>query len=76
MNPENEEMRPEYDIRGGVRGKYFRQTSDSGGPQGLPWIQPQPTASNGKHATQSTFRIVAETSRLTLRVEAVEPAAK
>jgi len=23
MNQENEEMRPEYDIRGGVRGKYL-----------------------------------------------------
>lgn len=30
MNPENEridedEMRPEYDLRGGVRGKYYKQ---------------------------------------------------
>jgi hypothetical protein len=30
MNPENdrievEEMRPEYDLRGGVRGKYYQQ---------------------------------------------------
>ena len=24
MSPGNEEMRPEYDIRGGVRGTYFR----------------------------------------------------
>ncbi len=26
MSPENEEdMRPEYDLRGGVRGKYYKQ---------------------------------------------------
>ena len=71
MSPENEEMRPEYDIRGGVRGKYFRRTSRN---EVLPWIQPPPTESKGKHASQSTLRIGAETSRLTLRVEAVEPA--
>lgn len=33
MSPENErvdadEMRPEYDLRGGVRGKYYKQYSE------------------------------------------------
>ena len=74
MNQENEEMRPEYDIRGGVRGKYFRRISGSEGRQAPPWIQPQPTESKGKHANQSTFRIGAEAIYLTLRLDVVEPA--
>jgi len=24
-NPDNDEMRPEYDLRGGVRGKYYKR---------------------------------------------------
>jgi hypothetical protein len=74
MSQENEEMRPEYDIRGGVRGKYFRQYSASMQLQDSPWIQPQQTASNGKHAEQSTIRIGAEPIFLTPRLEVSQSA--
>ena len=73
MNQENnrDEMQPEYDIRGGVRGKYFSRYSRNASqelPQGeaqlqlqeCPWIQPQTTESRGEHANQSTIRIGAE----------------
>lgn len=74
MSQENEEMRPEYDIRGGVRGKYFRQYSGSVHLQDSPWIHPQETESKGEHASQSTIRIGAEPIYLTLRLEVGEPA--
>lgn len=74
MSPENEEMRPEYDIRGGVRGKYFRGKSGSVELQESPWIHPQDTESKGEHANQSTIRIGAEPVYLALRLEVSEPA--
>jgi hypothetical protein len=74
MSQENEEMRPEYDIRGGVRGKYFRQYSGGVQLQDAPWIQPQETESNGEHAAQSTIRVGAEPIYLTPRLEVSEPA--
>lgn len=74
MSPENEEMRPEYDIRGGVRGKYFQRTGAGDALQKSLGIQPQETESTGKHPNQSTGRIGAEAIYLTLRLEVVEPA--
>jgi hypothetical protein len=74
MSPENEEMRPEYDFRGGVRGKYFWRTSGSEGLQDALRIQPLATGSTGKHASQSTFQIGAEATSLTLRLEVFETA--
>jgi hypothetical protein len=74
MSPENEEMRPEYDIRGGVRGKYFQRTGAGDGLQKSLGIQPQATESAGEHPRQSTGCIAAEAVYLTLRLEVVEPA--
>lgn len=74
MSPENEEMRPEYDIRGGVRGKYFGRTTGSGGLQKSLGIQPQETESKGEHRKESTGCIAPEAVSLTLRLEVVEPA--
>jgi hypothetical protein len=75
MSRENEEMRPEYDIRGGARGKYFGQ--HVGSPlrlQDSPWIQWPATESRGKHLDQSTVRIGAEPVYLTPHLEVSEPA--
>ena len=72
MSPENEEMRPEYDIRGGVRGKYFQRMRAGDGLQKSLGIQPQETESTGEHRIQSTGCIAA--ASLTLRLEVVEPA--
>ena len=70
MNQENDEMRPEYDIRGGVRGKYFQRYKVE--VQDSPWIQKQETESKGKHASESTIRIGAEPIYLTLRLKVGE----
>jgi hypothetical protein len=71
MSPESEDMRPEYDIRGGTRGKYFQQywlrLNES------PWVQLPATESRGRHRTQSTIQIIAEPIYLTPRLE-VDPA--
>src|SRR5262245_60900311 len=74
MNQESEQdMRAEYDIRGGVRGKYFERHRVSA--PGLesryvdfelhtkdsPWVQPpNATASRGRHPSQATVRFGAE----------------
>ena len=65
MSQENEEMRPEYDIRGGVRGKHFEEYSACGRRElvhvvACEWVQPQTSESRGKHPSQSTVRIGAE----------------
>jgi hypothetical protein len=70
MSQGNEEMRSEYDIRGGVRGKYLAQYhhTHTGQELGLepvrvqnsPWLQAHATESLGEHARQSTLRIGAE----------------
>ena len=82
MSQESEEMRPEYDIRGGARGKYFGQYVGSARqepPQvrlqleDSPWIQPAVTESRGKHASQSTLQIGAEPVYLTPRLEVGDP---
>jgi len=74
MSPENEEIRPEYDIRGGVRGKYFRVCSGGVALQDSPWIHLQETQSTGEHARQSTIRIGAEPIYRTLRLDVGEAA--
>jgi hypothetical protein len=74
MSQENEEMRPEYDLRGGVRGKYFRQYSERVILQDSPWIHPQETESQGEHANQSTLQIGAGPVYVTPRLEVGEPA--
>ena len=74
MSPENEEMRPEYDIRGGVRGKYFRVYSGGVALQDSPWIHPEETESKGEHARQPTIRIGAEPIYRALRLDVGEPA--
>lgn len=76
MSQENEEMRPEYDIRGGVRGKYFElpQVTDALRLEDSPWIQPQVSESRGMHASQSTVQIGAEPIYLTPHLEVGEPA--
>lgn len=71
MSQENDpEMRTEYDIRGGVRGKYFRQyiearlcLLDS------PWVRLQNTESTGEHAEESTIRISGQPIYQTPRIE-------
>lgn len=69
------EMRAEYDIRGGVRGKYFlryldRQTQN----QDNPWVLPTPaTASTGIHRSESTIRIGAKPIYVRLPFEVGEP---
>jgi hypothetical protein len=84
MNQENsrDEMQPEYDIRGGVRGKYFSRYSRNASrelPQAQlrlqesPWIQFQATESRGEHASQSTIRIGAEPIYLTPQLVVGEP---
>ena len=74
MSPESkDEMRPEYDIRGGVRGKYFGRTRGGEGLQKSLGIQPQETESTGKHQPEST-RYAAEAVNLTIRLEVIEPA--
>ena len=72
MSQENEEMRPEYDIRGGVRGKYFRVYGGGVELQDLLRIHPPETESRGEHAVQSTIQIGAEPIYLTPRLEATE----
>lgn len=85
MSLENEEMQPEYSIRGGARGKYFEQYIRSAtqelpqvtGPLRLehsPWIQPQASESRGMHASQSTMQIGAGPIYLTPHLEVGEPA--
>jgi hypothetical protein len=73
MSPENEEMRAEYDIRGGVRGKYFERYRQSVHIEASPWVYPQETESRGEHARQSTIRIGAEPVYLPLRLVVGEP---
>jgi len=69
MSPENEEMRPEYDIRGGERGKYFRQYHE--GPLlhvvTTDWVQVQTTESMGRHRRCSTEWVGAEPAYVSLR---------
>ena len=84
MSPELEEMRPEYDIRGGARGRYFGRYVASGGqelPQVLdaalrledsPSILLPRTESRGRHAGQSTMRVGGEPVCLTPRLEVGE----
>ena len=66
MNPENErdDMRSEYDIRGGVRGKYFsRYVASRVSVLGSAPIRVEATpstASLGTHPVESTVRLVAE----------------
>jgi len=63
MSQENdaEKMRPEYDIRGGVRGKYFRRYMESRlHPDESPWISVPATGSTGEHARESTIQVVVE----------------
>jgi hypothetical protein len=76
MSQENEEMRPEYDIRGGTRGKYFGKYVKSATLriEDAPWIQPQMNESQGKHESQSTIQIGAEPIYLTPCLEVGEPA--
>lgn len=75
MSPENEEeqeMQPEYDIRGGVRGKYFlRYTGELSlqDPQWFQWVQSPKTASRGTHPSESTIQIGAEPIYLTLTLK-------
>ncbi len=55
MSQGNEEMRSEYDIRGGVRGKYFQQYRVH---VECEWLQPPQTSeSRGQHPPQSTVWI-------------------
>jgi hypothetical protein len=51
---QNEDMRPEYDIRGGVRGKYFEQYGRSVVEVKGEWVQPQLSESQGEHPMQAT----------------------
>lgn len=60
MSQENsgDEMRPEYDIRGGVRGKYFRQHVEAKlQVEESTWIRQPSTISRGDHPRESTIRI-------------------
>ena len=74
MSLENEEMRPEYDIRGGVRGKYFERDRGNAELRDVLGIHPQETESQGMHPRQSTVRIGAEAAYVTLRLEVIESA--
>jgi hypothetical protein len=65
MSQENdrEKMKPEYDIRGGVRGKYFEQYQEmvsTAVVEDAPWLQTQATASQGKHYSESTVWIAVD----------------
>ena len=81
MNPGNDDqqnMRPEYDIRGGVRGKYFLQVTGSGKQMSLAqalWIQPSSTESTGIHPSESTIKIGVEPLYPRIPQELGEPAA-
>lgn len=61
---EREGMRSEYDIRGGVRGKYFRRYVESRvsilGSTSIRVETTASTASLGTHPDESTVRFVAE----------------
>ena len=69
MNQENDqdEMRPEYDIRGGVRGKYYERYIAANihvlhaglGQSGFVHVESSTsTASLGRHRDESTVRLV------------------
>lgn len=73
MNSESDKMRPEYDFRGGVRGKFYRRYVGAVRLRDSPWVQPQETASQGDHANQSTIQIVAEPVYRAPRLEVSEP---
>jgi hypothetical protein len=50
-------MRPEYDLRGGVRGKYYERYHSLTFVQIIhdsPWVQRLSTASGGSHSNEST----------------------
>ena len=65
-----EEMRPEYDIRGGVRGKYYREYTESRFRlQDRTWVSTPETGSIGQHTGDSTIRIGAEPLYQSLRIE-------
>lgn len=73
----DEEMRPEYDIRGGVRGKYLaRYTEARLQLQESPWTRLPSTESRGDHAGESTVHIGAEPLYQTARIEVGAPAAQ
>jgi hypothetical protein len=63
MNQGNErtEMEPEYNIRGGVRGKYFERYQEMVAAkvqvEEAFWIQPGVSASRGEHSRHSTLHI-------------------
>ena len=73
MSPESEEMRPEYNFRGGVRGKFYRKHLGTVRFQDSPWVQRQESVSEGEHASQSTIQIVAEPVYRVPHLEVSEP---
>jgi hypothetical protein len=66
MNQENDrdEMRPEYDIRGGARGKYYARYMASrisvAAPPGVTVEVSSSTESIGLHPEESTYKLAAE----------------
>jgi hypothetical protein len=66
MNHESDrdEMRDEYDIRGGVRGKYYERYMASrlsvSGPAGIFIEASSSTSSVGVHRTESTIGLIAQ----------------
>jgi hypothetical protein len=56
------EMRAEYDIRGGVRGKYYKRYTESrlsirAAPPGVTVVTSSSTASFGEHPEESTVML-------------------
>jgi len=72
MNQDNDEdeMRPEYDISGGIRGKYFRRYTESRFRlDAAPWALGAVTESTGAWATGNMIAVAAEPLYRAPRIE-------
>jgi len=76
-NEQHDEMRPEYDIRGGVRGKYFaRYLASRIRVRESPLVRAETTTSTGHHADESTIRVGAPPLHQGPRIEVGIPVAR